>query len=121
MHNVVGHLPLCSVISLNAAVLSISNVKEKAVISAQFLTDNIEHGMGCVEESDYRVTQEVIKGHRLDLHKCRVKLEAERAERPSMAGVRMPARGVDNVDWEWARQRMPPHGTLSKDSPLHMR
>ena len=102
-------------------VLSISHVKEKAVLSAKFLTDNIEHGIGCVEESDYRVIKEVINSHREDLIKCRNKLEAERHERPSLAGVKMPARGSEDVDYEWAMQWMPPAGNLSKDTTLHMR
>ena len=78
------------------------------MLASALLTDNLEHGHGCLDESDYHAMNDVIKQHRKDLVSCRARIDAERAERPSLAGVKMPPRGGDDIEWEWANFWMPP-------------
>ena len=91
-----------------------------AVKKAQFLSENIEHGYGCVDEADYRVMKAVIDDHKSKLQEATKKRDYEQRERPSMIGFVAPVREND-VSAEWAREWMPSKGTSTKDVKLHWR
>ena len=91
-----------------------------AVQQSQFLSGNLEHSYGCVDESDYRVMKQVIDDHKTKLKEATVKRDFDKRDRPSMIGFHSVER-ASNIDLEWARTWMPAKGVLSKDTTLHWR
>ena len=92
--------------------------KVKAVKESQFLSDNLEHGYGCVDESDYRSMTTVIDEHKSRLQEATKKWDIEHRERPSMIGFVAPVR-ENGISLEWAHEWMPCYGSLTKDTVLH--
>ena len=97
-------------------------VKERAANAGVFLSANLEHGAGCIDEKDFTAMSSVISEHRKNLKETRDRIDRERSERASMVGVVMPPREAGCiVSIEWAQSWMPGVGVLSKDDTLHMR
>ena len=92
----------------------------KKVKDAQFLSDNLEMGYGCVEEADFQLMKSVISDHKSKLTQATDKLDTERRERPSMIGFKAVPRD-NNISLDWARTWMPNKGALHKDVTLHWR
>ena len=61
---------------------------------AQFLSDTLEMGYGCVEEADFNLMRTVIAEHKTKLTEAKGKLDSERKERPSMIGFVAVPRGL---------------------------
>ena len=87
---------------------------------SKLLSDNLEMGHGCVDESDYDAMKTIITEHKDKLIVARQKLDAERRKRPNMVGFVVSARAND-IALAWVREWMPKRGALSKDTSLHWR
>jgi hypothetical protein len=104
------------------AIRAALNSKERVANAGNFLSSNLEHGAGCIDEKDYTAMSKVVAEHRATLREAQERYQREREARASMVGVVMPPRDAGaNVAIEWAKAWMPTVGALTKDEKLHMR
>ena len=116
------YLPMIQQHQIDALFLNRRDYAEqvKKAKQSQFLSDNLEMGYGCLDDSDYQVMKAVISEQKKKLTEATEAIDRERRERPTMVDFVAPLR-VNDISIGWTREWMPSKGILSKDTTLHWR